>query len=69
MGQTMMMMMITVIWISESFIRRSRQEVGTSLVSHISDRATPLLFQHHDDVDDDDVDDDDDDVMRYDITL
>ena len=63
MGQTMMMMMITVIWISESFIRRSRQEVGTSLVSHISDRATPLLFQRHDD------DDVDDDVMRYDITL
>ena len=68
MGQTMMMMMmITVIWISESFIRRSRQEVGTSLVSHISDRATPLLFQH--DVDDDDDDDDDNDVMRYEITL
>ena len=37
------------IWISESFIRRSGQLVGTCLVSHIFDRATPFFYRDHDD--------------------
>ena len=36
------------IWISESFIRRSGQLVGTCLVSHIFDRATPFFYRDHD---------------------
>ena len=62
----MLMMMTPMISLSKSFIRRSRQEAETCLVSHIFDRANPFLFHVNDNDDDDDGDDDEkgDDDMR-----